>query len=557
MKQKITCIKKLPPNMSVISLALIRNKVKRLRALIREGDIIAQSIAKIIQQLRQADTVDFSVKSYVISKSLPDNIKQIEESLGKSNDLIIKQIRIGKNNAIKTAIAYIDGLANKNFIQNVTLEITNQINSPAITQKNVLNYIKYLPLAAGKLTDIMDFETLLFHIVSGNTVILADGCKAGLVLDSRSVESRSVEEPSSQTVVRGPKDGFTERLRINTALIRQRIKNKNLRIENRLIGQVTKTDVSILYIRGIANDKLVQEVRARLSRINIDGILESSYIEELIHDSPYTLFPTVFSTERPDVITAGLLEGRIAILVDGTPFALLVPALFIQFFQSSEDYYQRFYIGSLIRILRYIAFFLTLLVPSFYIALTTYHQEMIPMRLLTSLAAQREGVPLPAFLEALTMEITFEILKEAGIRMPRAIGSAISIVGALVLGQAAVEAGLISAVMVVVVSLTAISSFIMPSYSMANAVRVLRFGFMLLASMMGIYGIFIGLFTMLLHLCSLRSLGVPYMSPLSPTTDSIWQDSLIRSPFWKISIRPTFASRHNLTRKAGANPQKQ
>ena len=231
-----------------------------------------------------------------------------------------------------------------------------------------------------------------------------------------------------------------------------------------------------MFIKGIVNDKVVEEVRKRLDRIDIDGILESGYIEELIQDETYTPFPTVYNTERPDVIAAGLLEGRIAILVDGTPFVLLVPALFTQYFQSAEDYYQRSDFG-LLRMLRYLALFIALLGPSLYIAITTFHQEMLPTALLISLAAQREGVPFPAFIEALMMEVTFEILREAGVRMPRAVGQAVSIVGALVIGQAAVEAGIVSAAMVIVVSITAIANFSFPSFNMAISIRILRFVF--------------------------------------------------------------------------------
>ncbi|MED4797818.1 spore germination protein, partial [Priestia megaterium] len=268
----------------------------------------------------------------------------------------------------------------------------------------------------------------------------------------------------SQTVVRGPRDSFTETLRTNTALIRRRIKSPKLWIESQQIGEFTKTDIALVYIDGIADEQVIQEVKERLSKIDIDGILESGYIEELIQDEDYTPFPTMHNTERPDSVAAGLLEGRIAILVDGTPFVLMVPALFIQFFQAAEDYYQRADISTLIRLMRYMAFFLALLTPSAYIALTTFHQEMLPFALLISIAAQREGVPFPAIIEAFIMEITFEILREAGVRLPRAVGSAISIVGALVLGEAAVQAGLVSPAMVIVVSITAISNFVSPVY---------------------------------------------------------------------------------------------
>jgi spore germination protein KA len=277
--------------------------------------------------------------------------------------------------------------------------------------------------------------------------------------------------------------------------------------------------------------------------------LESGYIEELIQDETYTPFPTVYNTERPDVIAAGLLEGRVAILIDGTPFVLLVPALFGQFNQAAEDYYQRADIGTLLRLLRYLSFFIALLGPSLYIAITTFHQEMIPTPLLISLAAQREGVPFPAFIEALVMELTFEILREAGVRLPRAVGQAVSIVGALVIGQAAVEAGIISAAMVIVVSVTAIASFVFPSYNMAISVRILRFGLMGLAASFGLFGITLGLIAIVLHLCSLRSFGIPYMSPFAPFILADQKDMLFKVPLWGMFSRPRLISQKNVIRE--------
>jgi spore germination protein KA len=379
-------------------------------------------------------------------------------------------------------------------------------------------------------------------------MLLMDGSPKGIALGSREWVDRGVQEPSSQTVVRGPKDGFTETLRTNTALIRRRIKDPNLWLETKQIGEKTQTDVAIMYLKGVANDKTVSELQSRLNRIKIDAILESGYIEELIQDEVYTPFPTVYNTERPDAVAAALLEGRIAIFVDGTPFVLIVPALMVHFFQSSEDYYQRADIATLIRILRYFSFFLALLTPSLYIAVSTFHQEMLPTPLLISLASQREGVPFPAFVEAMMMEVVFEILREAGVRMPRAIGSSISIVGALVIGQAAVEAGFVSATMVIIVSLTAICSFVFPANSMAMAFRMLRFLFMILAATFGLYGIILGLIVMVLHLNSLRSFGLPYLAPNAPFILQDQKDNIIRLPHWSLLKRPRLISKNDTDR---------
>ncbi|WP_047758606.1 spore germination protein, partial [Geobacillus sp. ZGt-1] len=362
---------------------------------------------------------------------------------------------------------------------------------------------------------------------------------------------RSIEEPQTQIAVRGPREGFTESLRANTAMIRRRIKNPNLWLETMQIGTVTQTDVAIMYIKGIANDEVIEEVRARLRRIDTDSVLESGYIEQLIEDQTFTTFPTIYHTERPDVVAANLLEGRIAILIQGTPFILIVPALFIQFFQAVEDYYARFDIATALRFLRVLIFFLSLVAPSIYIAATTFHQEMIPTQLVIAIAAQREAVPFPAFVEALIMEVTFEILREAGIRLPRAVGQAVSIVGALVIGEVAINAGFVSSAMVIVVSLTAIASFATPSFAIAISARLIRFGLMFLAAMFGFYGIIMGLLVMILHLCSLRSFGMPYMSPLAPFISTNVGDTLFRIPTWMYRERPRLINQKNIIRQSG------
>ena len=405
------------------------------------------------------------------------------------------------------------------------------------------------------LTEISRFEDIFAHLLSGDTVLILDGFQKGFSLSSRGWEQRGVQEPTSQTVVRGPKDGFTETLRTSTALIRRRIKDTSLRVDSMKIGRRTQTDVAIMYIDGVVTNDTVTEVKERLERIDIDGVLESGQIEELIQDARFSPFPTIMNTERPDVAAAALLEGRIAIVIDGTPFVLLVPSLFIHFFQASEDYYQKADFSTFIRLLRYFAFFLALLTPSAFIAVTTFHQEMLPSKLLISLAAQREGVPLPAIVEAIMMEITFEILREAGIRMPRAVGPAISIVGALVIGQAAVEAGIVSASMVIVVALTAISSFVSPAFNMSITARLLRFPLMFLAASFGLFGILLGLIIVVSILSSIRSFGIPYLAPNSPFILEDQMDNFVRMPRWFIRTRPHLINRKNMTRSTTPPPK--
>jgi spore germination protein KA len=274
----------------------------------------------------------------------------------------------------------------------------------------------------------------------------------------------------------------------------------------------------------------------------------------LIQDGVWTPFPTVFNTERPDTIAAGLLEGRIAIIVDGTPFVLLVPVVFVSFLQSAEDYYQRFDIGTFLRLLRFGSFFIALLLPSLYVAVATFHQELLPTTLMLHLAAQREGVPFPPIVEAFIMEVVFEVLREAGVRMPSAVGKTISIVGALVIGQSAVEAGIVSPAMVIVVSFTAITNFVLPAINLAIAVRLLRFGFLILAGTLGMYGISVALLLLVVHLSSLRSFGIPYLKPFAPFIPREQKDAFFRLPLWAMNTRPFFESEDAVRQGPGQKP---
>jgi len=495
-----------------------------------------------------------------IFPSLEENLDYIKTTLGNCSDITLRKFPLDKEAKQTVCLIYADGLSNSAFIQEFIIEtLMVDIQKLLVTEgkqaEKLFHLIRSRGLPVADLRELSDFEQLFSTVLSGDTVLLMNGVSKGLTLNSKGWEKRGVAEPTSQTVVRGPKDCFTETLRTNTALIRRRIKDTNLRVDSMKIGTRTQTDVAIMYIHGIVLDEIVNEVKERLSRITIDGILESGQIEEFIQDAKYSPFPTVMNTERPDSVAAALLEGRIALVIDGTPFVLMVPSLFIHFFQSSEDYYHRADISTFIRLLRYLAFFLALLTPSAYIAVTTFHQEMLPSEMLISLAAQREGVPLPAIVEAIMMEITFEILREAGIRMPRAVGSAISIVGALVIGQAAVEAGIVSASMVIVVALTAISSFVSPAFNMSISTRLLRFPLMLLAATFGLFGILLGLIVMVLHLSSIRSFGIPYLAPNAPFNLQDQKDNFVRAPRWLLRTRPHLISPHNINRSTTPPPK--
>ncbi|MFE8697217.1 spore germination protein [Cytobacillus sp. FJAT-53684] len=489
-----------------------------------------------------------------LASSLDNNVNHIKSKFGNSTDLVIRKIKIGPDNQIDAALIYTDGLIDTSSLQDLidTLIYKIQINDlefPAKDNISLISAIKENTVPIGEVSDARDFDTLISNILSGHAALLVNNQAQAITVSIPGYEKRSIEEPQSATLIKGPRDGFTETLGTNTSLLRRRIRSSDLWMESKEIGRLTKTKVVVAYIKGIANEDVLKEVHERLDRINIDAILESGYIEELIQDETFTPFPTVFSTERPDSVAGKLLEGRVAIFVDGSPFVLVVPSLIVEFFQASEDYYQRADIATLLRLLRFFCFFLALLAPSLYIAILTYHQEMLPTMLLIGIAAQREGVPFPAFLEAVMMEIAFEILREAGVRMPRAVGQAMSIVGALVLGQAAVQAGLVSPAMVIVVSLTAIANFCFPAINLATTIRILRFGMMILAAVFGLIGIMFGLILLCIHLSTLRSFGVPYTTPAAPFILQDQKDVFIRFPWWGMFSRPRLISQNNVIRE--------
>lgn len=480
-------------------------------------------------------------------QSVDFKINLIQEQLGHGKDLSIQRMRLHEGlSGVLIGIVFLSSLVDKAKVREMSLEINRLSNSvKSIANKDEI-YFKILqntPLCGSKVSTGSDNEEMLQQILEGNTVILFDEIEFFLAYTTYGPEGRAIQEPTSQTVIRGPKEGFTEKIENNISQIRRRIKDKSLRIEPLKLGTITKTDVALLYMEGIALESNIKEVRKRLSEIQIDGILEGQNIEELIRDDTYSLFPTIYNTERPDNVSAALLEGKIAIIVDGTPYVLTVPTTFMEFFISSEDYYHSIYDSALFRLVRLLSFFLTVFVPGIYIALTTFDQELIPTPLLLNIAAQREGVPLPTFWEGILMEVTFEILREAGTRMPRAIGPAISIVGALVLGQAAVQAGFVSAAMVIVVSITAIASFCIPNTAMADALRMTRFIVMVLAAYMGLYGIFICMFGLVFHLCKLKSIGVPYMAPVAPVISKKNTDHIFRVPLWARKKYPSLFSK--------------
>lgn len=477
----------------------------------------------------------------MLQKNLEANLQEIAQLLGNSSDVGIRKFMFGSGHGIPAAIIYIDGMVDKNIVNNhilrpLLIELRMTALNQTLTIGNLKEILENQVLSVGEIKRAASCEALVEAVLQGNTALVLDKNSEALLIGSKGWEKRGIEEPPSEIVIRGPREGFTETLRVNTAMLRRKIKSSRLVLDSVSIGAQTKTEVVIAYLKGIADEGLIAEIKRRLNRIDTDAILAAGFIEEYIEDNPFSIFATMSYTERPDVVAANILEGRAALLVEGTPFALMVPMLFIESFQSPEDYASRPYFVSLTRMLRFVAFSLSVLSPALYVSLTTFHQEIIPTPLLVTVAAAIEGTPFPTIFETLGMGVVFEILREAGLRLPRPLGQAISIVGALVIGQAAVQAGIIAAPIVVIVAWTAISSFVVPKQVEAGA--ILRLFFTIAAGFLGLFGISIALIIVLIHLASLRSFGAPYLSPFAPLTVRDLKDTFVRVPLWAMFTRP-------------------
>ncbi|WP_223192349.1 spore germination protein [Paenibacillus sedimenti] len=477
--------------------------------------------------------------------SIDENSQMLRSIYSNCPDVVFRSFTIGGKK--KAMLLYIEGLSN---IESIDQNVLAPLMQENVQEPENIDRIIEQKIHVSSTKEVKTFEDCIEQISAGNPVLLIDHAMNGRSFNLAKWEKRGVEEPTAEAVVRGPREGFTESIGVNTSLLRRRLRTPKLKFLQRKIGRYTQTEVVVAYVEGLADQTLIEEVLNRLGRIDIDGVLESAYIEEMMEDYPLSFFPQIMNTERPDVAAAGLLEGRVAIVIDGTPFVLIAPITFYSLIQSAEDYYQRFTFSTAIRWLRYAALVISLLLPSLYVAVLTYHQEMVPTSLFFSIAKSREEIPFPVVVEALIMEITFEALREAGVRLPKQIGAAVSIVGALVIGQAAVSAGIVSAPMVMVVAITGIASFMIPRYSAGIALRLLRLPIILMASMLGLLGIMLAVITTVVHLCTIRSFGVPYMSPMGPMKGRDMKDVLMRAPWWMLNTRPHLTGEGDKYRQA-------
>ena len=502
----------------------------------------------IVQKPHVVDASSSSEPQVPVSGILEQDMDWLKQQYVRCSDFIYRHVTIGGQQERQAAIFYFDGMTSSdvvhdNILQPLLLdaEIAQNDAESGTDLKKYFSFVKECLLPAGEITIIDDLEQGSQSMMNGDVLLLIDGCRQGIVVDAKGFPQRSVGKAENEVVLRGPQEAFSEAMRVNTALIRRHLRTNKLKLEQKTLGRYTRTPVSIVYLDGVANENIIAEVHRRLDNIkNVDSILDSRCVEQYIEDSPFSVFPQIQYTERPDIVAASLLEGRVALVVDGSPDVLLLPLLFVQLLQSPEDYYTRLAPGTFMRWIRYMGLFIAILFPSLYVAVTSYHPEMLPLNLLLSIAAAREGVPFPAFVEALIMELCFELLREASIRLPGAVGNTIGIVGALVIGDAAVSAHLVAPQMVIVVAITAIGSFTVPSMEASYPIRLLRFPLMLLAAGFGLYGVVLGVMAILFHLVHLRSFGFPYLEPLAPLKLNELRDVLMRAPRWQMMVRPQF-----------------
>ncbi|WP_084281104.1 spore germination protein [Alkaliphilus transvaalensis] len=465
--------------------------------------------------------------------------KRLEEIFLHDEGLIIRPFKIRTFPKNKAIICYMEGMVDTEALElNVLKPLMGQDATPFLgvkTAKTITTVLAEEVITSLNTFLVESLNEVVDHLLKGYGIIIIDGSPSAIAISVSHWETRGINEPSSETVVRGPREGFNEDIATNITMIRRKVKSPKLKFEYITRGSYSKTELAICYIEGIANPKIIEELKSRIEKINIDSVLESGYIEEFIDDQPFCTFPAVGTTEKPDVVVGKIFEGRIAVLCDGTPFVLTVPHLLVEYLQTSEDYYIKWPFATVLRITRLLALIITTTLPAIYVGVQTFHHEVIPFKLFLSIMSAREPIPISSFTEALLMIVIFKLINEAGIRMPKVVGQAISVVGAIVLGQAVVEAGIASPLMIIVVALTAITSFVVPG--LQNSIFLIRFLLLVLASIVGFYGIAFGLIIVFIYMCNLRSFGVPYLASFAPTSLEDLEDTIIRGPLWTLLIK--------------------
>lgn len=489
----------------------------------------------------QSSIEDIKKKEQSVDVVLENNIALIKSiySIPENSDVKIHDFTVNGSNK-KAALLFISTISDIQMISEHIIE-------PLLHNENSTKSMKDI-IQVQSFTEVKSIKDVLDGVNQGNTVLFVDGDHQAYLMGTSNFQSRSVEKAENEVVVKGPKEAFNEKATTNISLIRKKIKNENLIVETTQVSVRSKNELYVLYIKDLANEKMIKNIKDRVSALEVDAIQNLSLLEQHIEDRPASIFPSILYTERPDRAASFLEDGYIVLLMNNSPASLILPATFWSFIHNPEDHYLRFIYGNFIRVLRISALFITLFASAIYVSITNYHSEMVPTDLLLAISATREKVPFPSFFEILIMEIAFELIREAGLRVPNPIGPTIGIVGALILGQAAVQANIVSPIVVIVVALSGLCSFTISEISMNFAIRIIRFGFILASGLFGIYGM-AALFTMgLAYMVSIKSFGVPYLAPMSPKYASS-KDTIIRRLLRNERIRPGYVKPKDLIKK--------
>ncbi|MDF2836067.1 MAG: spore germination protein [Paenibacillus sp.] len=467
-----------------------------------------------------------------LSYSIDNNEAYLREQFRQCSDVVFRSFRSGDDT--KLLLVYLDGMIRAESIEAQLLKplLFGGLPQGMDGVQSLAEMVKreWLPLTNVKTETTLN--GLAYGILQGSLALLIDGEASSLLALVQDFETRSIQEPKKEATLRGSKEGFVESLRTNTSMIRRRIIHPNLKTESFTIGTYTGTEVVLVYMEGMADERVLTTVRGKLAAIETDGIIDSSYVEEWIENRPFSIFSQIQNTERPDIVAASLLEGKIALIVNGSPFALLLPITLWSGLQSADDYFERFVFVLLMRFIRYTMTFISFALPAIYVALSTFHPEMVPSFLMISIATARESSPFPTVVEVFLMMFIFDALQEAGVHLPNQLGPVVSIIGALVIGQAAVEAGIISTPIIIVISLTGVATYTIPRYSATLPFRLIRYFMLLVSGLLGFVGFAFGMIFLLIHLVMLDSFGTPFLSPVAPFDGQRIKDVLIRSPFW-------------------------
>lgn len=482
------------------------------------------------------------------------NSTWLKELFSKSGDVLIRPIKINQNN-ISVHLFCVDGLINQALFDEAVFRSLkfDPYLAHCSTERQMMDYLQEGGAYHVFTIEEDDYELLIKYVLSGMVALIFDAEEKAIVYDIRMFEKRSIQEPTEENVMKGSKESFIEVMRMNTALIRRRIRSEYLVVETHSVGRLSKTDIALIYISNIADASIVNKIRETINRIDIDNLSTPAFIEEFLIENKHSIFPQIMYTQRPDRVAANLSDGRIALVVDGIPFAYILPCQLPMLMQSPDDYANHFLIGSSLRIIRYLSMIVTLFLPAFYIAATTFQSQMLPVQLALSTQAAKQNVPFSSVFEVLGLLIAFEILIEAGLRLPKAVGTAMSILGGLVVGQSAVSANLISPAVVVIVALAGISGFIMPNQDLSSGVRLMRFFLAILASLAGFFGLVIGIIVLITHLCSLNNYGTAYLSPFVDVEERNIKDTLFRFPIKYFKTRPEDIVHLNRTKQGNGN----